>query len=79
MTPELETIRGYTAAFKQINALLDKAQKRLPKCGISEGVRKRADFKQGYYAGLLAAHCFSAYGEYPRQNEEQINKILDGS
>lgn len=62
-TPE-ERERGYRAAAIIVKDMLDSAAKDLPKrCSWKH--QKLARYREGYHAGLLAAHCMQVLGQFP--------------
>lgn len=77
MNTEPTELDGYKAAEIIVKQLLDAAEKDRPK-RIKDGYAKRADYRAGYYQGLLAAHCFTALSSHPNhpENKKQIINTL---
>lgn len=75
-TPE-EHLRGFAAAAHIVERALDKAEINRPKDYTRELV-KSAGFHEGYWQGLLVAHCLYALGESPTagDNPAQIAEAL---
>ena len=75
-TPE-ERERGYRAAAVLVEQLLESAENKRPKC-VASGYQNRVLYRQGYYDGLLAAHCLHTLGEHPLvpQNANTIMNAL---
>lgn len=69
----VESLDGYRAAFIAIDNLLDAAASKLPK--RLGGREHLAAYREGYYNGLLLAHCQSAFGEFPEHNVTAIVMI----
>lgn len=71
-------IRGYEAADIIIKEMLADAKLKLkPRAKGRE--RKKIDWWRGYHSGLLAAHCFMVYGQFPEyhQNPDYINAAME--
>ena len=66
---------GYRAAGIIIKLALAEAQERRPK-RCTERMKKTAAYCEGYFAGLVAAACQLALGEYPSFNVETIQRTL---
>lgn len=77
-THTYQQLRGYEAAFINIQKLLEQAEKDLPKKRASGRDRRLAAFRRGYYEGLAMASCFAALGEYPKSNTEAIRVAHTG-
>jgi len=71
-------LRGYRAAAKVIDSLLDEAQKKRPK-QTSYKMQRLAAYREGYFDGLLMAHCQHAMGENPEQNQEAIDRAMQNA
>lgn len=67
-------LQGYQAAASVVEHLLDHAADRRPTRDIST---RSAPFLEGYYRGLLTAHCLHVWGEHPSQSAEKIWKELE--
>ena len=68
-------IEGYIAASIIVNEMLASAKKDKPK--TSRHVKARsASYREGYYKGLLIAHCFQTLGEFPAANAVPIREAL---
>ena len=65
---------GYRAAFIAIQNMMEEAYFRRPK--KMGGREHLAAYREGYYIGLLFAHCQSAFGEFPEHNVTAIKVIL---
>lgn len=70
-----QRIDGYVAAFKEITAMMREAEKKRPLRHTLKDSKKAA-FREGYYQGLVVAHCTKALGEFPDHNKEAIKKAL---
>ncbi len=71
--------KGYEAARIIVEELLDKAQDNRPagRYKVSDNVRTTsADYLEGYFMGLLAAHCQNTLGDYPKSNVTAIREAL---
>ena len=68
-------VDGYRAASVIVNEHLNAAEARKPKTQryVNGG---SASFREGYYQGLLFAHCMQAYGEFPAANADIIKRTL---
>lgn len=66
---------GYRAAASVVRRMLDDAAQRRPLLR-SWKMQRLAAYREGYYEGLLAAHCQHAMGEHPEHNAEDIRKEL---
>lgn len=60
-----EHLRGYRAAAKAIEEFTDSAQKDRPKLRKPWNMAGTASYREGYFAGLAAAHAMLALGEHP--------------
>ena len=72
----LTALDGYKAASILIERMLNNAEKKKP-LRLRPVKQKSADYRQGMYDALLAAHCWMVLGEYPNHNREQITKVLN--
>jgi hypothetical protein len=74
-----EHYRGFCAVDKLILDFLKIAEDDLPKRRKQN--RRKADYRMGYFDGLLAAHCFMALGHHPLnpQNAYTIMNVLRDS
>jgi hypothetical protein len=72
-----DRIRGYMAADILVEEMLHDAKQKLEPYAKREGRKK--DWWQGYYEGLIAAHCMMVLGKFPEQpdNKKQISEVLD--
>ena len=68
---------GYRAAAILIERLLADAEAYRPE-HWNQDMHKLAAYRQGYYDGLLLAHCQMAMGEFPERNKDVIKKALEG-
>jgi hypothetical protein len=68
---------GYKAFEKSTREMLDRAQNAKPR-RPRKGYKNRAEYRAGYYDGILAVWCMMALVEHPRHpvNAEQIRRIL---
>ena len=73
--PSSSALDGFRAAAVIVRRALDAAAKDRPR-RMSGKMRKLAAYREGYYAGLLLAHCQHALGKFPEQNAEEIRKAL---
>lgn len=69
---------GFKAASLIVRGMLNYASKERPE-DRDFSMRETNEYKEGYYNGLLFAHCQHALGEYPSFNVEAIRKALNGS
>lgn len=67
---------GYQAASVLIEKALNSAEKKRPILAGWKLNRRSNEYKQGYYDGLLFAHCLDALGKFPEHNRKQILKTL---
>ena len=67
MTHEQKRIRGYEAADIIIEELIRDAREKLEPYAKREG--KKIDWWKGHFEGLVVAHCFMVYGQFPEQPE----------
>ena len=74
----LTRLRGYEAAFICIERSLLEAKRHLPR-RLSWKHQRLAAYREGYYMGLLTAHCQSALGEHPECNAKEIEAIIKPS
>lgn len=65
---------GARAAFIGINNMLYNAGKQREAYKVNKG---SASFKEGYWQGLLAASCFSAFFDHPEMNVKDIEQLLE--
>lgn len=66
--------KGYEAARIIVEELLDAAQKNLPRGRkVNQG---SADYRHGYFIGLVAAHSQNALGDFPKSNVTSIREAL---
>lgn len=72
-----ENLSGYRAAAMIILRELDEQEPKRPSPRFQPNT-KSANYRAGYYDGLLMAHCILVLGEYPSHppNKEQIRKAL---
>lgn len=78
VTPPPPTIQtrldGYRAAAIAVQNMMEEAYSKRPrKMGGREHL---AAYREGYYTGLLLAHCQFAFGEFPQHNATAIEMIL---
>lgn len=75
-TPQ-DHLRGYVAAAYLVEEMLDESRADRPK-RRSLKMAKSAAYREGYWHGLLAAHCMHALGEHPTQekNAAQIAEVF---
>jgi hypothetical protein len=68
---------GYKAFEKATREMLDSAQNAKPR-RCRKGYKARAEYREGYYDGILVVWCMLALVENPRHpiNAEQIRRIL---
>ena len=68
---------GYKAFEKATREMLDSAQNAKPR-RVRKGYKLRAEYREGYYDGILAVWCLLALVDHPRHpiNAEQIRRIL---
>jgi hypothetical protein len=68
---------GYKAFEKATREMLDRAQNAKPH-RPRRGYKARAEYREGYYDGILAVWCMLALVEHPRHpiNAAQIRRIL---
>ena len=66
---------GLLATSKVIRLSLDKAEEKKPR-RMTKKMRRSAAYWQGYYEGLLEAHCQMALAEFPESNTARIREIL---
>lgn len=68
---------GYKAFEKATREMLDRAQNAKPR-RHRKGCKARAEYRKGYYDGILAVWCLLALVEHPRHptNAAQIRRIL---
>lgn len=77
-TPTIEEReRGYRAAAIIVEDMMRSAEKDLPK-RRSWKHQKLAPYREGYHAGLLAAHCMNVLGQFPTiaENSHTISTTL---
>ena len=67
-------LQGYQAAASTVAHLLDHAAERRPKRDINT---RSAPYCEGYYRGLLTAHCLHVWGEHPSHSADKIWKELE--
>lgn len=67
--------KGYEAARIIVEEMLDTAQDRRPARRYKVGP-KSAGYREGYYMGLLAAHCQNALVNFPKHNVDAIREAL---
>ena len=74
---KIEELDGFKAADLIIEDCLNEAGDKKPK-RLKDGYQKRAEYREGYYQGLLMAHCFMVWGSHPneQENQKEIRKIL---
>jgi hypothetical protein len=72
-----DQLRGYQAAAKRVEEALDRAKEKRPKRCTAK-MQKSAAFREGYWNGLLVAHCFHVWGQFPlqEQNAKDIAETL---
>lgn len=68
---------GYNAFQKATREMLYRAQNAKPR-RCRKGYKARAEYREGYYDGILVVWCMLALVEHPRHpvNAEQIRRIL---
>ena len=76
--PACSALRGYQVAARVVVEMLDDAARRKP-AKASYRMQRLAAYRQGYYDGILAAHCQHALGEYPEQNREAIERVMQNA
>ncbi len=71
-------LEGYKAASITVEGMLDRAADARPEERNIAKLKSSAAYKEGYYDGLLVAHCFQAWGEFPEhpENAPRIAKAL---
>ena len=76
MTTEQKRIRGYEAADLTIEEMMRDAKQKLQPYAKRES--RKLDWWKGYYEGLLTAHCFMVYGQFPEgpDNAKSITEAL---
>jgi hypothetical protein len=74
VSSSVRSLDGYRAASIAVENLLDDASSKLPK--RLGGRDHLAAYKEGYYNGLLLAHCQFAMGEFPEHNVTAIELLL---
>ena len=65
---------GYKAASFRVCQMVEDAWERRPSRRYS--ARQSAAYRDGYYDGLLAAHCLHALGDHPGHNEDAIRSAI---
>ena len=73
--PPCSALDGYRAAAIHTIRALDAARKERPRRRTLK-MTKTAAYREGYYSGLLTAHCQHALGEYPEVNASVIRATL---
>jgi len=73
MNGSVTALDGYRAAGLLIERMLDEAERKRPKRIPN---RKSAAYRAGIYDAILVAHCWMAFGEFPRRNEAEILKAM---
>lgn len=72
----LTQLDGYQAAAVLTEKALNGAEKKRPILAGWKLSRNSNEYKQGYYDGLLLAHCLDVLGKFPEHNRKQILKAL---
>jgi len=72
----LTNLDGYQAAAVLTEKALNKAEKTRPILAGWKLNRRSSEYRQGYYDGLLLAHCLDVLGKFPEHNRKQILKAL---
>ena len=67
MSNEQSRIQGYKAADIIIEEMIRDAREKLEPYAKREG--RKIDWWKGHFDGLVAAHCFMVYGQFPEQPE----------
>lgn len=67
---------GYRAAASVVKRMLDEAATCRP-LRRSWKMQRLAAYREGYYEGLLAAHCQHAMGAHPEHNARDIRNELE--